>query len=735
MYIGVNTKNLVLTCMYGNRNMQILYCQQASPKCSVVIDEKSTCSLNMALPRERFAKLALVPMIATILAACGSGSGSTENPSDQADLRSPQPALAISNMPPGLTLVAGYIGGAGTLDGTGTSARFSASGGIAIDPADNLLVADRRSGLNSFVLRKVTPGGIVTTPSVPASPINTFDRTGIRYMVVGDSIAKVALDGTVSTLAGVADSSGFIDGSGADARLVGIGKLVTDQAGNVYAINTKWICQTTKPYLCTSEGGAVRKITPGGVVTTLAGNIGADNAGLSDGIGASARFTNLYGLTIDETGTLFVSDSGLIRKISPSGEVTTLPKDPASSTATALAAGDLAVGKGNVLFALGFDGLYKVATSGVMTLFADLGDMNFGPAQPFTTDASVRSLVADSVGNLFVTRGNALVNKVTPTGSVSNFAGMAALSGSVDGKGTLALFQRAESIARDIDGNLYLTEEGGNVRKIAPDGTTTTLGSSFSAPKFVDETGAEAPIIQPRGIAVAPDGNIYIGDFLTIRKLTKKTGVLTIFAGSKGIFGDKDGVGTNATFSSIRSMVADNSGNLYVAESHSIRKVTPSGVVTTLAGSSTGGTSDGKGVAAHFNLPAGITLDNAGNLYIADTENATIRKLSPDGVVTTVAGSPSMRGLVDGIGSAARFNSPKDMTADAAGNVYVIDTGTVRKITPAGVVATIAGNSQFTGTRLGELPGNFARLAGITYLGANVLAVSDGTSVLKLAVP
>jgi len=309
---------------------------------------------------------------------------------------------------------------------------------------------------------------------------------------------------------------------------------------------------------------------------------------------------------------------------------------------------------------------------------------------------------------------------------------MPAIDKSVDGKGELALFTNISNITRDIEGNLYVLEDHRRIRKIAPDGTVSTPGLSNGA-AYVDETGVDV-WMYARGTAVAPDGTFYIGDFLTIRKLSK-TGVLTIHAGEPNTFGDKDGVGRNGTFSSIRSMVADNDGNVYVAEAHSVRKVTPGGVVTTLAGSSTGGSADGKGAAAFFNFPSGIALDPAGNLYIADTDNATIRKLAPDGAVTTVAGLSSVRGLVDGTGAAARFNKPKDMTADAQGNVYVIDTGTVRKITPEGVVTTIAGSSQHTGARLGELPGNFASLGGIAYLGANVLAVSDGTSVLKLAVP
>lgn len=685
----------------------------------------------MGLPEIHFARFALVATAITMLTACGGGSNAPAG--DQVDVRRPQPGLAMSHASPGLTLLAGYPAGAGTLDGSGTNARFSSPVSIAIDPSNNVYVTDNQENLSKLVIRKITPGGVVTTLSDPASRVNTFDRNGNRYIVDGASIVKVAPDGTVSTLAGVAGSSGFVDGSGTNARLTGIRKIVADQAGNVYAINSKWTCTTSKPIGCINEGGAIRKITAAGVVTTLAGNIGGGNAALVDGPGTLARFSDPYGLTIDETGQLFVGDSGSIRKISPAGEVTTLvttlPKDPLAGPNFGIS--DLAAGKGDDLFVLASGGLYKLAPTGAMSLLAGFANVDIGLAQPFA-DTGMSALVIDSSGNLFAASQNAVVYRITSTGTLSIFAGTPARSGSVDGKGPLALFQNAESIARDTNGNLYVTEESGRIRKIAPDGTVTTLGSVDG--KFVDETGAEASIFRPRGIAVAPDGNVYIGDFLTIRKLTK-TGVLTTLAGRSDTFGDTDGVGANGTFSSIRSMVADNAGNLYVAEAHSIRKVTPGGVVTTLAGSSTGGSVDGKGASAYFRFPSGLALDHAGNLYIADTDNATIRKLSPDGTVTTVAGAPSVRGLVDGAGSAARFNSPGEMAVDDTGNVYVIDTGTIRKITPGGTVTTIAGNSQFTGTRLGELPGNFARLRGIAYIGANVLAVTDGTSVLKLAVP
>lgn len=688
----------------------------------------------MAFQTTLLADFARTAAVALVLASCGGGSN--EPLPDQTGAGRAQPGLDMSNIASGLTLIAGYPGGAGTLDGSGTSARFSLPVSIAIDPAGNLHVADQReSDASSLVLRIVSPGGAVTTSSAPVSRYSAFDSGGNRYIAAGNSIVRVTPEGTASTLAGVADSPGFVDGSGTDARLVGIRKLVVDQSGNLYAINNKLTCLSTKPFGCTSEGGAIRKITPAGVVTTLAGYIGEGAAERIDGAGSAARFSDLHGLAIDRAGNLFAGDAGSIRRISPAGEVTTLvaavPADPASGSLRAIS--DLAVGNSDELFLLASQKLYEVSRSGAVTQLVEFSNIDIGAAQPFT-DTILTGVVIDGAGNFFVASQSGVVYRFTPAGTLGIFAGMPQLTGSVDGKGPLALFRNAESVDRDTDGNLFVLELGYNhIRKVAPDGTVTTLGSA-SGSGFVDESGAEAKaLLAPRAIAVAPDGNVYIGEYTTIRKLTR-AGVLTAFAGD-GSFGDADGVGVKASFSSIRSMVVDNAGNLYVAEAHSVRKVTPNGVVTTLAGSSTGGSADGTGRSAFFRFPSGIALDKTGNLYIADTDNATIRKLSPDGVVTTVAGASLLRGLVDGTGSAARFNSPKEIATDEAGNVLVIDTGTVRKITPSGAVTTIAGSSQFTGTRLGDLPGNFARLSGITYLGANVFAVTDGSSVLRLAVP
>jgi sugar lactone lactonase YvrE len=177
------------------------------------------------------------------------------------------------------------------------------------------------------------------------------------------------------------------------------------------------------------------------------------------------------------------------------------------------------------------------------------------------------------------------------------------------------------------------------------------------------------------------------------------TAVVTTLAGKAGVTGSVDGTGAAARFNGPAGITCDTHGNLYVADSNSniIRKITPAGVVTTLAGKAgSAGSANGVGAAARFDDPVGIACNAAGELYVSDSNNATIRKITPAGVVTTLAGKAGVvAGNADGVGAAARFNYPMDVTCDAAGNLYVADTGNglIRKVTPAGVVTTLTGQA------------------------------------------
>ena len=201
---------------------------------------------------------------------------------------------------------------------------------------------------------------------------------------------------------------------------------------------------------------------------------------------------------------------------------------------------------------------------------------------------------------------------------------------------------------------------------------------------------------QPEGTAVDSNGNIYVADYgnHTIRKITP-TGIVTTLAGSSGITGSSDGTGSAARFSFPSGVAVDKAGNVYVADqgNDTIRKVTPAGEVTTLAGlAGRTGSADGTGSVARFFAPHDVAVDGAGNVYVPDAGN-TIRKITGAGVVTTFAGTAFSSGFADGTGSAARFFEPTGVAVDAAGNVYVADSlnYTIRKITPAAAVTTLAG--------------------------------------------
>ena len=264
--------------------------------------------------------------------------------------------------------------------------------------------------------------------------------------------------------------------------------------------------------------------------------------------------------------------------------------------------------------------------------------------------------------------------------------------GYMDGTGTAAQFYSPSGVAVDSSGNVYVADTINNrIRKIDPAGVVTTLAGSSAG--YVDDTGTAAKFSSPTGVAVDSSGNVYVADFGNnrIRKIDP-AGVVTTFAGSTS--GDDDGTGTAAQFYNPYGVAVDSSGHVYVADSnnHRIRKISPTGVVTTFAGSSSGN-ADGTGTAAQFDQPYGVAVDSSGHVYVADLGNSRIRKIDPAGVVTTLAGSSA--GDADGTGSAAQFNSPHGVAVDSSGNVYVADLGNnrIRKIDPAGVVTTFAGST------------------------------------------
>lgn len=280
------------------------------------------------------------------------------------------------------------------------------------------------------------------------------------------------------------------------------------------------------------------------------------------------------------------------------------------------------------------------------------------------------------------------------TVTVSTFAG-SGLVGSLDGVGTLASFYTPTAVTVDFAGNLYVTDEWtGLIRKISPKAVVTTLVGNDK----VDMDGRGNLFWYPAGIALDASGTVYVADSHNnrIRKVSRE-GLVTTFAGT-GVQGFADGPGATAKFYNPRGVALDAAGNLYVADltNNLIRKINPEGVVTTFAGSGATGAADGKGTTASFNSPYDVAVDIIGNVYVADTHNNLIRKINRGGVVSTLAGSGA-KGAADGKGSVASFDTPIGLGLDASGNIYVADRNNnkIRKVTPQGVVTTLAGSGEF----------------------------------------
>lgn len=324
-------------------------------------------------------------------------------------------------------------------------------------------------------------------------------------------------------------------------------------------------------------------------------------------------------------------------------------------------------------------GEQALGNQGVVTTLAGSGGWGF--ADGTGTEAQFHrphGLALDNSGVLYVAdEYNHRIRKISPAGEVTTLAGSG--RGYADGASTAARFDFPRSVAVHASGTVYVADtDNHRIRKISPSGEVTTFAGSTEG--YADGTGTAAQFHSPYGIAVDLSGTIYVADRGNdrIRKISS-IGEVTTFAGS-GESAIVDGTGTAAQFHQLSSIALDYSGSVYVGDLNSIRKITPSGVVTTLAGS-TFGFADGSGAAAKFRgSPGGIAVDSNGTIYVADYGNHRIRKISPSGEVTTLAGS--VAGFADGTGTAAQFQEPEGIVVDASGVIYVVDSpgSRIRKI-------------------------------------------------------
>ena len=660
--------------------------------------------------------------------------------------------IAITCRPAQLSIVTGSGGGSGRSDGTGTNARFNRPQGSAVDSAGNVFVAD----WYNQTIRKISPEGAVTTFAGTYGVSGAADGTGVAaqfcrplaiaidradFLYVTDTcsetIRKISPAGVVTTLAGMAGKAGSDDGTGAEARFSMLAGIAIDTTGTLYVADF--------------GNNTIRKVSPGGVVTTLAGKPGV--LGFDDGIGSAATFSGPNGIAVDGNGIVYVADSynHLVRTITPAGVVSTL-------------AGTVRR-RGNV------DGQGSAAAFSFATPQLEDG------AQP-----PLSGMVVNSTGTLFLTDYfNDTIRTVSPTGRVTTVAG--GYLGYLDGPGTSARFRTPSGISIDASGNFYVSEDyNWTIRKISPSMATSTLAGKPLVKGSTNGVKGEAAFNSTYGVAADAAGNLYVADYNNnvVRKVSA-AGVTTTLAGTPGVVGTTDGPGTAALFYQPSGIAVDADGNVYVsdARANTIRKITPDGLVSTLAGdpSAQAAYADGVGKEAKFFVPGGLAVDAAGNVYVADQFNSAVRKISPAGVVTTIGGGRTARGVfgvavdaagnvyysssygrhikkistdgtvimlagtdagggsADGLGPAARFTSPGNIAVDPQGNLYVADGGgcTVRMVTPIGAVLTIAGVPGRCEVHEGPLPALLPPLVGLALTpDGKQLVLTGNNAVLRI---
>lgn len=315
------------------------------------------------------------------------------------------------------------------------------------------------------------------------------------------------------------------------------------------------------------------------------------------------------------------------------------------------------------------------------------------------------SIVVGKYGDIYIAdTKNDVIRKISTNGLVSIYAGALNISGNVDGLTLNAKFNKPDGMAIDSRDVIYVSDSfNQTIRKITPEGYVSTIAGVPHQHGYVDGDRATARLDNPSAMALDAIGNLYFIDGAIIRKLSLN-GVVSTIAGKYPTLQHPtnlndtamDGPIDLARFNGLSGIAVDPIGNIYVtdASNATIRKISTTGVISTIAGTARQlGSNDGIGSAAKFYAPAGIALDKLGNIYVADSANHLIRKISQKREVTTIAGSPLQVGNSDGKGTAALFTVPYGITVDVRGFIYVTDLArnSIRKITPSGKVSTVAG--------------------------------------------
>ena len=601
-----------------------------------------------------------------------------------------------------LTLVAGNgTPGFSGDNGPATSAQLANPEGLAVDSAGNLFIADAYN----YRIRKVSNGVITTvagngTPGFsgdngPATSAQLDPGSGLAVDSAGNlfiaefhnqRIRKVS-GGMISTVAGNG-TPGFSgdNGPATSAQLFGPAAVAVDSAGNLY--------------IADSFNQRIRKVS-NGVITTVAGN-GAQWFGGDGGPATSAELWYPSGVAVDSAGNLYIADTfnHRIRKVS-NGVITnaagggpSLGDNGPATSAQVLNPGGVAVDSaGNLYIADSGHNRIRRVSNGVITTVAGIGTCCFSGDNGPPSSAQVygpKGVAVDSAGSLYIADSlNNRIRKVS-NGVTTTVAGNGTQGFSGDnGPATSAQLNSPAGVAVDSAGNLYIADTWNNLIRKVSGGVITTLAGN-GAFGFSGDNGpaTSAQLANPVGVAVDSDGDLYLADNWNHRVRKVSHGVITTVAGNAAMgFSGDNGPAASAQLVDPEGVAVDSAGNLYIADGggNRIRKVS-SGVISTVAGNGTYGLGSDHGPAASAQLwdPTGVVVDSAGNLYIADTGNSCVRKVS-NGVISTVAGNGTSGFSGDNGPATSAQLVPEGVAVDSAGNVYIADSynNRIRLLTPA----------------------------------------------------
>jgi trimeric autotransporter adhesin len=552
------------------------------------------------------------------------------------------------------TIVAGapWVFPASANGGPAVNAPLISVVAATVDQAGNVFAADEG---NNFIV-KVTPAGVLT-------------------IVAGTGVAGTTGDGGLATA----------------AMITGPGAVALDSSGNLYF----------------TDGNRVREVTQDGIIHTVAGNGSSVYYGSGDGGPAIYAYINdPHSLAFDGGGNLYIADNSGIRKVDTSGIITTVVNAYAAQSSGAQLGipSGIALDSKATLYISDYWNyrVWKADASGNLTAVAGNGQYGSSGDGGPATSAELQwpeYISVDPTGVLYLGDLHR-IRKVTPDGAIS----------------TIAQLNGQSLVGTDLSENFYvgaLADIGvagsGQLFKLSPSGAITLVAGSGAQNYYGDGGPAtSAQLREPNGLALDQAGNLYLADSGNSRvRLVTPNGIISTIAGTTSGFSGDGGLAVNAQLGSPQGLVLDGSGNLYIADgpNHRIRMITPDGIINTVAGTGQPGFSGDGGLAtaAELNWPTGLAMDSAGYLYVADTLNYRVRKIAPDGTITTAAGTGQAGFSGDGgLAVGAQMESPSAVAVDSAGNLFIVDSEVwngvgfsnqrVRVVNSSGIITTFAGN-------------------------------------------